>query len=222
MKILILSPTIFEITPLLKHLEANFEFENQAFKKEDLSIKIKVSGVGLVNTAISTLMEINVFKPDLCILAGVCGSYDENIKIGEVLNVIEEQYGDLGVDNANGEFTSLFDLDFIDPNQFPFQNGKLVNQSKDFGFLKQVRSLSLQKSSGHQASIVKLKKNFKAEIENMEGAAFFQACLNTKTPFLEIRAVSNKVEPRNKENWNLPLAIDNLNSILVEMVSSIN
>jgi futalosine hydrolase len=61
-------------------------------------------------------------------------------------------------------------------------------------------------------------KNADADIESMEGAACFYVCLLEKIPFLEVRSISNYVEPRNRANWNLPLAIQNLNQVLVEMI----
>jgi futalosine hydrolase len=44
----------------------------------------------------------------------------------------------------------------------------------------------------------------------MEGAAFMYACLIADVPFAEIRAVSNKVERRNREAWKLKEAVENL------------
>jgi futalosine hydrolase len=55
----------------------------------------------------------------------------------------------------------------------------------------------------------------------MEGAAFFYVCSRENIPFLAIRAVSNKVEPRNREKWNIPLAIKNLSEKLGELFMSI-
>jgi len=39
---------------------------------------------------------------------------------------------------------------------------------------------------------------------------------------VQIRSVSNYVEKRNKENWNIPLALKNLQSILIELLEKIN
>jgi len=39
--------------------------------------------------------------------------------------------------------------------------------------------------------------------------------------FLQIRSISNYVEPRNKDNWDLPLAISNLNNTLIELITSL-
>jgi futalosine hydrolase len=50
----------------------------------------------------------------------------------------------------------------------------------------------------------------------MEGIAFHYACKQAKIPFLQIRAISNYVTPRNKSEWEIPLAIQNLNQYLIE------
>ena len=51
----------------------------------------------------------------------------------------------------------------------------------------------------------------------MEGTAFFYACLLEQIPFLEIRAISNRVEARNRANWDIPLVIAHLNEVLTEI-----
>jgi nucleoside phosphorylase len=37
-------------------------------------------------------------------------------------------------------------------------------------------------------------------------------------PFLAVRAVSNIVEPRNRNNWNIGLAIDNLSARMNKII----
>jgi futalosine hydrolase len=56
----------------------------------------------------------------------------------------------------------------------------------------------------------------------MEGAAFFYACRQFNIPCLQIRAVSNYVEKRNRDNWDIPLAIKNLNNFAIELVNRIS
>jgi futalosine hydrolase len=55
----------------------------------------------------------------------------------------------------------------------------------------------------------------------MEGAAFHFVCLREEIPFMQIRVVSNYVEPRNKNSWNIPLAIANLNDFLRKYLNTI-
>lgn len=40
--------------------------------------------------------------------------------------------------------------------------------------------------------------------ENMEGAAVAQICRLYEVPFLELRGISNQVENRDLERWDLP------------------
>jgi len=46
-------------------------------------------------------------------------------------------------------------------------------------------------------------------------------CEQFETPCLQIRAISNKVEKRNTKNWNLDLAISNLNTEVKKIIGSI-
>jgi futalosine hydrolase len=64
-------------------------------------------------------------------------------------------------------------------------------------------------------------KKFDADIETMEGAAFFYSCLQLKIPFLQIRAISNFVEPRDKSKWNIPLALENLSTEIFDFLNTI-
>ena len=52
------------------------------------------------------------------------------------------------------------------------------------------------------------------DVETMEGAAFFAFCLQQGCAFAEIRAVSNVVGERDHARWNIPLALQNLQSAL--------
>jgi futalosine hydrolase len=66
-----------------------------------------------------------------------------------------------------------------------------------------------------------ISEKYHPDIETMEGAAFFYICSRENIPFLAVRAVSNRVEPRNKEKWNIPLAISNLSLKLKEVLMSL-
>lgn len=51
-----------------------------------------------------------------------------------------------------------------------------------------------------------------------KGRLFFDACLMEHVPCLQIRAISNYIEDRNKDRWKIPLAIDNLNKIALKII----
>jgi nucleoside phosphorylase len=54
----------------------------------------------------------------------------------------------------------------------------------------------------------------------MENAAFFYVCRKQKIPFASFKAISNKVEPRNHENWRIAEAVESVNETLTEMLRS--
>ena len=77
--------------------------------------------------------------------------------------------------------------------------------------MKQVKSITVNTVHGNEKSIKNIVRRLNPDIENMEGAAVFKVCETFNIPCIQIRAISNYVEKRNKESWNIPLAIQNLN-----------
>ena len=223
MRLLIVAATPFEVAPLQQYLEVNSVLEDKNFYQyENLEIKILITGVGMTYTAYSLSKFLAFHKIDLAINAGVAGSFSSDFEIGEVVNVVSEQFGDLGAEQADGSFMSIHEMELIPPNQKPFLHGQLNHPlSAEIAFLPKVKGLTVNKVHGSAKSIKAIKKKYQADVETMEGAAFFMVCLLDKVSFLEIRAISNYVEPRNKDNWNLPLAIGNLNKTLHDIIANL-
>lgn len=221
MKILIVSATPFEIAPLQNYLIENFQTEDQLkFQKDKLEVHLLITGVGLVLTGIHLTKKLLKEDYQLVINAGIAGTFDENVPIGTVVQVIEDRFADLGVEEANGSFTDVHEMGLIEANVPPFKNGVLSDpDGGGFGFLRSVKGISINKVHGHVLSIARIQKKYpEAQIETMEGAAFFYVCLTEKKPFLAVRAISNKVESRNRENWDIALAIESLNKVLLQMM----
>jgi futalosine hydrolase len=165
-------------------------------------------------------------KYDLIINPGIAGSYNDNIKIGDVVYVATEQFGDVGVDD-NGGFRTLFEMGYTDLGNAPFTNGKLCNPVSNLKYkslvnLPKVNGLTVNLVSGNEGDIEKKISKFSADIESMEGAGIFYVCLLQNVPFIEIRAISNKVEPRNVKNWNVPLAIMKLSEITANLMEELS
>lgn len=215
MNILIVAATVFEIAPLTAKLEAEFEVITKFhYRKEDKNVYILITGVGMTATAFA--LGRALAKPDFINVAfnfGIAGAYNRNLKIGDVVYVATEKFGDLGVEEANGSFTDLFELGFVEKDVFPFWKGRL-DKREVFDLLPSVNGVTVNKVNGTAKSIETITKKYEnIDVESMEGAAFAFACLQTNTDFYQIRAISNYVEPRNKDNWDLHLAIDNLNDV---------
>ncbi len=212
MKVFIAAATARE----MKAVEDLFRKPAGAFNQ--LELNALVTGVGGIATTYSLLKSFSA-KPDFIIQVGIAGSFDFELPLGSVVCVKEELTGDMGAEE-NNEFKDLFDLGLMDENEFPF-DGKTLKSPlagrMNHG-LRLVRSISINEITTRKERIELLKQKFNPDIESMEGAAFHYVCLKEQIPFLQIRAVSNYVGERNKQNWRIQLAIENLNKAVVELL----
>ncbi len=223
MLLTIVAATPFEIAPLNQFLIAHFTKKSETlFESNDLKVQLLITGVGLTHTAFGLGKYLAKSKPDLLVNAGVAGAFNRTLSIGDVVHVISERFADLGVEEANGQFTDVHQLGLIPMDEAPFEAGFMTNkEAGNHRFLPTAHGITVHKVHGTANSIQAIQSKYAADVESMEGAAVFFACLKEEVSFLEIRSISNYVEPRNKDNWNLPLAIDNLNKVLIELVGEL-
>lgn len=223
MRVLLVAATSFEVAPTYEWLQLQCQqIGNQQFKKDFLEVQVLITGVGLPMTTYALTKALQSSKPfDLHINAGIAGAINRKLEIGQVVQVTSEQFADLGVEEADGSFTSMHALDLLPANQYPFNGGILRNPDADASFLPSASAISVNKVHGASPSIEQLKENYEVDIESMEGAAFFYVCLMEQVKFLQIRSISNYVEARNRENWDIPLALKNLNEVLIGMLQAL-
>jgi futalosine hydrolase len=177
-------------------------------------ISVLVTGIGGISTAWTMNQWLNKFNhPDLAINAGIAGSYNDTLKIGDVVLPVTDCFADLGIESGDKMLT-LSEAGLIDPDLFPFEAGLIHSRNvfvdKAAKILKKVNGLTVNTCSGSIATIEKLKLKFNSDIETMEGATFFYICAREKIPFLSVRAISNIVEPGSRDSWNVTLALNNL------------
>lgn len=207
MKILLVTATKEELGGFdsIKKLQSTFP-----------DLEFLITGIGMVKATYSLISAIHHKKPDFILHTGICGSFNKSFPIGKVLNVLSEEFADIGYDD-NGKFIPMIEKDEA------FVNGKLLN-SIDWGIkfkLPSVKGITVNTVNGEKSAIDKVIQQFHPDIESMEGAVIAYICLKQNIPFAEIRAVSNFVEPRNINNWNIPLAIKNLTTITPEILHNI-
>ena len=185
-----------------------------ATKSEIIEDKFKdcdviVTGVGMVNTTFSLTKILSEKDYDLVINMGVSGSFSDEIKIGDVVEVVEDIFSEIGFENGNSfsEFTN-----------FRIENSFKVDEKTN---LKKAKGITVNTVHGNEKTIAEIISRLSPDVESMEGAACFMACKQFKIPCIQIRAISNKVEKRNKENWNLDLAISNLNTEVEKIIDSL-
>lgn len=182
----------------------------------DLQIEALITGVGIPATVYQLTKYLQQHKPDYLINVGIAGAIDQNLRIGQLVLVREEQFGDLGAEDQDGSFLDLSQLGLWDPNQWPFQNGA-IRFSLPSGLwpsLQRVSGLTVNQVHGSARRIEQLKTRVQAQVESMEGAAVAYVAASEKVPFLQLRSISNYVEPRNREAWEIGRALRNLHEFL--------
>jgi futalosine hydrolase len=214
MNILLVSATLLEINPIINCLNFKKQINSNVFNYQykALNITVLITGVGMIATAFE-LGKINLKQYDFVINLGIAGSFNPHIKIGEVININKDSVAYLGAEDDK-EFISAFDLSLVQPNQLPYCNGILENKTElkinSFEKLKKATGITVNLVHGNQLSIEKIIQRYQPDTESMEGAAFLYACISENTSCAQIRAISNFVEKRNRQNWNIPLAIESL------------
>lgn len=207
MKILLLSATEPEIKPTLDFLEQT--------KFKTLEIDVCISGAGMVNTAFE-LGKKSQNKYDLAIQAGIAGSFGSR-SIGALVNVTKDCFSELGAED-DGAFLSIDELKLGTQKVtalLPFKSDIIAELPEAFG-------ITVNTVHGRNKSIQQITQRLRPEVESMEGAAFLQAANQCGWQALQLRAISNLVEKRNKENWNIPFAINTLNKKLIQIFQSLD
>jgi futalosine hydrolase len=224
MRILLVSATYMEIAPTLAvlHLQQEHHSRFKSYSYASHNVDVLLTGVGMVATAAwlgRTLAQENY---DLVINAGVCGSFTTLPAVGDVVQVISDFFPELGAEDGE-DFLSIHDLQLLGENEAPFQRSRLFATGFESAVLKelpQVSGITVNTVHGNGQSIETIRMQHHPQVETMEGAAFLYACLTAGQTCVQLRAVSNRVERRNREAWNLALAIRNLNITLIRFLDT--
>lgn len=156
-------------------------------------------GVGMAECAAATAKIIVDRQPSLVILAGIAGTYSHNIEVGETVIVESETIADLGRLTA-GVLTPLYQKTYV---------SKITPK----GFKH-------AKSNTTNAAAAIIAEPMEADIENMEGAAFFAVCERFGIPAMEVRTISNRVGEK-IGGKNMEIAINRLALDLETILASL-
>ena len=217
MKILLVSATEKEISPLLATMGIkNYVGDHlRICKHKDNDVDVLVTGIGMTAAAF-WLGKILSNQYDMAINFGLAGSFNQDLKIGSVVNIVQEHFAELGAEDGE-KFLSLSEIGLSGISEVVNET-KISN--KVLEEIPMVCGITVNKVHGNEKSIEKIFSKFHPNTESMEGAAFLFACAYEKIPCAQIRAISNFVEKRNKDKWNIPLAIKNLNEKAIQILDT--
>lgn len=169
---------------------------------------VLVTGTGMVATAYALGKRLTTARYDLLLNVGIAGSFDRSISLGEVVCIDQDTFAELGAEDG---------LDFLPSDQLglgahTFDGGHPDPQGVHG--LRKCRGITVNTVHGNEAAIDRIVERLAPQTESMEGAAVFYAAQQSGIPALQVRAISNYVERRNRASWEVQLAIENLNSWL--------
>lgn len=226
MRVLVVASSNRELIDIAGKLEFVHQIEPhyRSYKLGEMAVDLLVAGYGSVFTAYQLTRALNMINYDLCINIGLAGSFDHFLEQGFVVNVVQDQFADLGFTHKKKLYT-LFEEEMMNENEFPFAEGKLNSlgnfEIEEVESLIPVKGITLNSFNSDPAWINLLRDKYAPETETMNGAAFFYVCLSEKVPFLQIRSISHFVEIRRIENWNIPSALENLSGSLLSILDEL-
>lgn len=205
MKTLIVAATAAEIAPSIPLLT-------------DKKVDYLITGVGMVATAFQ-MGRIHPQHYDLLLNVGIAGTFDQQHDLGTLFRIQSDQIYRFGAQNDSA-FLPIEDLGFGDRifhEQLP--PGTISDLLKA---VPGIDAITVNCVHGHHPSILRvIQEHGSSLLESMEGAAFFYASQLLGLPRVQIRSVSNLVEKRNQKNWNIALAIAQLNQWLQQYVKAL-
>lgn len=192
MKPLIVSATTMEIADSISYLDEH-------------NVPYLITGVGMVATTYALTQYLSKNNCDYIINVGIAGSFDKTITMGEVIEIHKDIFSELGAED-NDIFVSIEQLELGNATYESIMNTDIHTE------LPKYDAITVNTVHGNELSIKKVKNRLpNTVIESMEGAAVFYVANQFNIGSIQVRAISNYVEKRNRLNWNIPLAIKNLN-----------
>jgi futalosine hydrolase len=205
MEILVVAATEMEIAPFL--------LENSV-------TDLLITGIGAPACIYALTKRLQQKKYDFIIQAGIAGTFKNSYAIGETFIVKKDVFADLGIYERDTFFT-LFEKEFIQKNDLPYQNGWLNNEIEETFSLTIVNGITVNTVTDKFEQTEVFIKKFDPDIETMEGAAFHYVCINEGVAFLQLRSISNFVGERLKTNWKIKESIQNLNQHLSRIINEL-
>ena len=173
-----------------------------------------ITGIGPTETALALTdflhKQSGISDIDSVLNFGIAGAYPENntsvqAALLDLCLAEQEVLGDLGIQLENRvepfrDNLSVRDRFVLDAG-LRSAAGRILSAA-NFPY-KQGLFVTVNCASGTYQRGKQLGRQFHGLCENMEGAAAVRVCEQFSLPCLEIRCISNMVEDRNKENWQL-------------------
>jgi futalosine hydrolase len=207
-------------------------FEMDAYLQasgQSLPTRQLITGIGPVEAAVRTTVFLaNIDTPIRGVInIGVAGAYvhaDQGPQVLDICLADLEILGDFGICSAEaveplrGEALDIVDTFTLESNLLFAAEARLA----DLGIsCRRGTFITVSCVSGSRQRGDLLGLQHQALCENMEGAAVARACLQFGLPLLELRCISNLVEDRNLQQWQLKEACRRCGDVAAMLVEGL-
>ncbi|MCW3125729.1 MAG: mqnB [Bacteroidetes bacterium] len=181
-----------QLSPQPDPQSANFIFSTNYLGHE---IDVCETGFGIFQTSYKITKTLTQKKYHLALKASFCNTYKAELNIGDIVNVIKDKPGDIGMNSADG-FRDLYDLKLSDPQSFPHFKEAFINMNNSYMNVmmpfKKVVSVTVNQYADVATYEAKREK-YKADIETGDGLGFVYACMYERQPFYQLNCVERNL-----------------------------
>jgi futalosine hydrolase len=172
-------------------------------------LAVLAGGVGPAAAAASAGTALAVCEAELVLSAGVAGGFAGRAAVGDVVVADRVVHADLGAESPEG-YQPLDQLGLgavnieLDPDRVATAAARVAATGQPV-VVGPVITVSTVTGTAERAA--ELASRYRPAAEAMEGAGVLAAARAHGVPFLELRAISNPVGPRDRAAWDLPGAL---------------
>lgn len=219
-RLLIVASTETEIQDFLdsKCIQSS---HNQFHHQHINHIRVLITGIGMVCMTLQLSRFLTENHITQAINIGFTGSFDQKIQLGSLVNVQNDVFAEIGVSDENEEivpFDRLIQNENLLKHLSTFVKPQMTIQKVNEEFIS-VNGITVNTCTGDIRRAEYMMTEFGAQVESMEGAAFFLTCNSFKIPCVQIRAVSNHIPGRSPDKWNTGLAQKNISEFLKQFTN---
>lgn len=219
--ILVAASTVLEIKPLIDQLNKLYPTNNQGehIIHERYLIHTHVSGPGIPFKVLGLSQALSHSKTDYLLHLGIAGAYQDVAMPGEVVEIIRDQFNDIGAVDQDGSFLSMFDLGLWDENHTmwsgrAFENERRLNKVA----IKKVEGSTVNTIPGSPVTLASYRQRGNYDVETMEGAAIFLVARAYDLPFSVLCGISNYIGLRDRSAWKIDLAVEAVCQVALDIL----
>ncbi len=191
-----------EVDILVNLMEVNEVIEKASLKfykgkLENKDVVVVRCGIGKVNSALCAQILISEFNVEAVVNTGVAGALNSELDVFDIVistDAIEYDFDTTVFGHKKGEIPRMETSTFIaDERLIDFAYNSSINEVKNHKVLKG-RVITGDRFISSKELKDELVKEFDAYCGEMEGASIAHVCYLNKTPFVIIRAMSDKAD----------------------------